>query len=126
MSAAEAGGVSALAGKRECFAGQRDRAGRVLGKHVVSDSDGELDGGLGEIAAGPGDVGGLFGERAASANARRVLAMFCRAEQTVSSTGQCGVPRRALASVARRQSSSAAAPSARMEVKISLTARASG
>ena len=44
-----------LAGQRERFAGQRDRRGRVTGEQVIGHGDGELDGGVGEVAAGPRD-----------------------------------------------------------------------
>ena len=40
-----------LTGERERFAGQRDRAGRVVGKHAGRPGDGELNGGVREVAA---------------------------------------------------------------------------
>jgi len=63
---------------------------------------------------------------AASASAPRVLAMFDRAAQTVASTRQSGVSRRALASAAWRHSASAPVTSARFEANTALTAKASG
>ena len=61
-----------LASEHECFAGQRDRPGRVGDKQVSDRGDAELEGGVGEVAAGPRCGGRLFveagvlGERAGS------------------------------------------------------------
>ena len=51
-----------LAGQRERFVRQRDRSGRVTGEQVTGHGEGELDGGVGEVAAGPRETSGLFGE----------------------------------------------------------------
>jgi len=51
-----------LAGQRERSVRQRDRAGHVIGEQVSGHGDGELSGGVGEVAAGLRDTGGLFGE----------------------------------------------------------------
>jgi hypothetical protein len=51
-----------MASERECFARQRDRSARVTDEQAVARGAGELDGGVGEVAAGPRDSGGLFGE----------------------------------------------------------------
>ena len=53
-----------LAGERECLVRQRGRRGRVTGQHLIGRGDGKLEGGVGEVAAGPRDPGGLFGEAA--------------------------------------------------------------
>jgi hypothetical protein len=42
-----------LAGQRERLVRQRDRAGRVTGEQVTGRGEGELCGGVGEVAAGP-------------------------------------------------------------------------
>jgi len=61
-----------LAGQSERFARQRDRPGRVTHEDLNDRGDAELEGGVGEVASGPRDAGGLFGgtggvcERAAS------------------------------------------------------------
>ena len=116
-----------LAGQRECLARQRDGCGRVTGEQVIARGDAELDGGVGEVAAGPRDDRRPVRRGGRRQRTRRVVtAMFERAAQMVSSTRQSGVSRRALASAARRHSSSAPVTSARMEANTALTARASG
>ena len=115
QAARDEGRGADLAGERECFAGQRDRAERVAGKHAGRPGDGELNGGVRQVAAGPRETGRLFGQAAASSNAPVVIAMFWRVAQRVSSTRQSGASRRALASAARRQNSSAPVTSARNE-----------
>src|SRR5690348_11809713 len=61
QAARDEGRGADLAGERECFAGQRDRAGRVAGKHAGGHGDGELNGGVRQVAAGPREISGLFG-----------------------------------------------------------------
>jgi hypothetical protein len=51
-----------LAGQRECLVRQRDCPWRVIDEHVIGRGDGELEGGVGEVAAGPRETSGLFGE----------------------------------------------------------------
>src|SRR4029077_3321413 len=51
-----------LAGEHERFAGQRDRAGRVADKYAIGYGDGELDGGVREVAAGTRETSCLFGQ----------------------------------------------------------------
>ena len=51
-----------LAGERERLVRERDRAGQVIGEQVSGHGEGELSGGVGEVAAGPRQTGGLFGE----------------------------------------------------------------
>jgi hypothetical protein len=53
-----------LASERECLACERDRFGRVTDEHAVGYGDGELDGGVREVAAGPRETGCLFGQAA--------------------------------------------------------------
>ena len=54
--------IADLPGQRERLAGQRDRPGRIADKQVTARGEAELEGGVGEVATGPGDGGGLFGE----------------------------------------------------------------
>ena len=42
-----------LAGQRERFVRQRDRPRRITDEHVTGYGDGEFEGGVGEVAAGP-------------------------------------------------------------------------
>ena len=127
QAARDEGRGAGLAGERDCLVRQRDRRGCVTDDQVIGHGDGEVDGGVGEVAARPRETGGLFGqaggvgERAGSD--RDVLE---RAAQMVSSTRQSGLAWRALASAARRHSSSAPVTSARFDANTALTARASG
>jgi hypothetical protein len=50
------------AGQRECFVRQRDCPRRVTDEQVIGRGDAELEGGVGEVAAGPRDASGLFVE----------------------------------------------------------------
>jgi hypothetical protein len=51
-----------LPGQRERFPGERDGRGRVVTEQAIRRGVGELDGGVGQFAAGPREIGGLFGE----------------------------------------------------------------
>ena len=51
-----------LAGQRERLPGERDGCGRVIDEQVIRRGVGELDGGVGQVAAGPREIGALFGE----------------------------------------------------------------
>jgi hypothetical protein len=115
-----------LAGQRERLVRQRGGCGRITGEQVTGRGEGELSGGVGEVAAGPRDAAACLARRAASAGAPVVIAMLERATQMVSSTRQSGVSRRALASAARRHSSSAPVTSPRLDANMAVTARASG
>src|SRR5262249_56482838 len=69
---------SNLAGQCERFVRQRDRSRRVTGEDVIARGDNELEGGVGGVAAGPRQTGGLFGEAGGGGgrarNVRDVLA----------------------------------------------------
>ena len=45
-----------LAGERERFVRQRGRRGRVTDQDVIGRGDGKLEGGVGEVTAGPGNI----------------------------------------------------------------------
>src|SRR5438876_1084842 len=64
QAANEEGRGADLAGEREGLAGQRDRPGRVTDKNTVGYGDGELNGGVREVAAGPREISRLFGQAA--------------------------------------------------------------
>ena len=53
---------ASLPGQRERFPGERDGRGRVIEEQAIRRGVGELDGGVGQVAAGPCEIGGLFGE----------------------------------------------------------------
>ena len=54
--------IADLPGQRERLAGQRDRPGRVADKEVTARGEAELEGGVGEVATGPSEAGGLLAE----------------------------------------------------------------
>ena len=64
--------IADLPGQRKRLAGQRDRPGRVADKQVTARGEAELEGGVGEVAAGPRQTSGPLveaggvGERAGS------------------------------------------------------------
>jgi hypothetical protein len=51
-----------LAGQHERFAYQRYRLRHLTYEEVAARGEAELEGGVGEVASGSRDVGGLFGE----------------------------------------------------------------
>ena len=54
--------IADLPGQRERLAGQRDRPGRVAGEYVTGRGEAELEGGVGEVAAGSRETSGPLGE----------------------------------------------------------------
>src|SRR5690348_10561046 len=64
QAARDEGRGADLAGERERFAGQRDRAGPVADKHAIGYSDRELSGGVRRVAAGARETSRLFGQAA--------------------------------------------------------------
>jgi hypothetical protein len=116
-----------LAGERERLARQRDRPGRVIDKQATARSDGELEGGVGEVAAGPRDTGSLSGEAAGvGERAGRNRDVLAGGADGLLDPRVRGVP--AGVGVGRPAAQLLGAPvtSTQMEANSALTARASG